>query len=166
MSKFRNLIRTSLKEWNYPDNLDSSILDGSLTDNYDWLEKQYAIKIVGGIDNEGETLGEYPLYVSYDKETKQLDMTEDLQADSNSVDIKTNTYKRTSYSTFITKDEADKIANQFKLEYPNVELQIITVFGYGDNNPYYEKAEQAFDAYISDYEEDMATSGADDYYGD
>lgn len=166
MSKFRELFETAFKEWNYPDGFDDSILDGDPAEDGDWLEEQFAVKVVGGTTPSGlsfeEDYGVEVPYVCFNRNTKEFSVIEELLPESHSVDMKrsnetgSTVYKRDYYSVFYPEKEANRMAEGFKAEFPNAELQIIKVYGYSDK-PCYEDPSVAVDAYIDEYKEDMAT---------
>lgn len=166
MSKFRELMEATLKEWNYPDGFDDSILDGDPAEEGDWLEEQFAVKIIGGTTPSGlsfeEDYGVEIPYVCFNRKTKEFSVIEELLPADYSVDMKrsnetgSTVYNRDYYSTFYSEEEAKKMAEGFKVDFPNAELQIIKVYGYSDHQ-YYEDPSVAVNAYIDEYKEDMAT---------
>ncbi len=172
MSKFKQLIKSVLKEWgNYPDGFDDSILDGDPAEEGDWLDESFAVKVFAGQYPNGTDFSEeavIPSYVAYFKESKDLDLVEDLIQDgptTKTYDQKTGkffTHEVTYYSVFYTKEKAEQILARFEKEFLNVKAEIVEVYGYGNNEVYYEDPSEAIEAYIDDYKEAQYYAGIDD----
>ena len=169
MSKFKELFETVIKEWNYPDGFDDSILDGDDLDSGEWLTTAFAVKVLAGQFPDGVDLTDLyalPSYVLYQKEDKALDLTDELLPDGPTtiryVNGKRIEDKVTSYSVFYKVEEAEQVLAEFKTQFLNVNAEIVEVYGYGDK-PYYEDEEEAIMTYKADYKEDQYFSGADDY---
>jgi len=151
MSKFKELFETVIKEWNYPDGFDDSILDGDPLDDGEWLTTAFAVKVFAGQFPDGEDLTDLyalPSYVLY--EDKELDLTEELLP---------------YLSVFYKREEAEQVLAEFKTQFLNVDAKIIEVYGLGDgdNNLYYEDEVDAIDAYKDIYRDDQYFAAADDY---
>lgn len=169
MSKFKELLEATIKEWNYPEWFDDSILDGDDLDSGEWLNTAFAVKVLSGQFPDGVDLTDLyalPSYVLYQKEDKALDLTEELLPDGpttiryvNGKRIEDNV---TSYSVFYKAEEAEQVLAEFKTQFLNVDAEVVEVYGYGDN-PYYEDEEKAIMKYKADYKEDQYFADADDH---